>query len=69
MSLFCARRSRAEFGVVVTLGGDGLLTLGDDGRLTLGDAGIAVVAVLGGATNVLLWGEVDFNFLKKISDN
>jgi len=48
MSLFCARRSRAEFGVVVTLGGDGLLTLGDDGRLTLGDAGIAVVAVLGG---------------------
>ena len=69
MSLFCARRSRAEFGVVVTLGGDGMLTLGDDGRFSLGDDGIAVVAVLGGTTNVLSWGEVDFNLLQKISDN
>ena len=69
MSLFCARRSRAEFCVVVTLGGDGMLTLGDDGWFTLGDDGIAVVAALGGTINVLSWGEVDFNLLKKISDN
>ena len=53
MSLFCARRSRAEFCVVVTLGGDGMLTLGDGGRFTLGDDGIAVVAVIGGTTNGL----------------
>ena len=51
MSLFCARRSCAEFGVVVTLGGDGMLTLRDDGQLTLGDAGIAMVAVLEGEGN------------------
>ena len=69
MSLFCARRSRAEFCVAVTLDGDGMLTLGDDGRLTLGDSGIAVVAVVEEAIKVLLWGEVEFNLLKKMSDN
>ena len=65
MSLFYARRSRAEFDVVVTLSSDGLLTLGDNGWLTLGDAGITVVAVLGEA----IWGEVNFNLCKKMSDN
>ena len=69
MSLFYARRSRAEFCVVVTLGGDGMLTLRDNGRLTFGDAGIVVVAVVEGAIKILLCGEVKFNLLKKMSDN
>ena len=68
-SLFLARRCRAEFCVMGTLGGDGTIALGDGGSITLGDDRIAVVGVLGGASNALSGDAVDWKLLMKISDN